>query len=131
AAFVLRYRLVDTGATEAEYQAAVARLFAAIGAASGSGAPAATINEEAGIARVLPLATEDGRQAVRLVRSRAAEWGIAPDRIGLMGFSAGGMVTVGVALRSDAGSRPDFIAPIYAVPAPGIEAPADAPPMFA
>src|SRR2546421_326254 len=32
----------------------------------------------------------DTQRAIRLVRSRAAEWGVNPDRIGVMGFSAGG-----------------------------------------
>ena len=34
--------------------------------------------------------TQDGQRAIRVVRSRAAEWGIDPNRIGIMGFSAGG-----------------------------------------
>jgi acetyl esterase/lipase len=39
---------------------------------------------------VIPLAIADGQQAVRLVRSHAREWGIARERIGILGFSAGG-----------------------------------------
>src|SRR3954462_11371270 len=39
-------------------------------------------------------ALADGNRAVRLVRARAAEWGIKPDRIGIMGFSAGGEVAI-------------------------------------
>lgn len=35
-------------------------------------------------------ALADTRRAIRLVRARASEWGVDPDRIGLMGFSAGG-----------------------------------------
>ena len=60
------------------------------------------------------LLLADGQQAVRLVRQGAAEWGIQSDRIGIMGFSAGGTVTATVALRHDAESRPDFAAAIYA-----------------
>ena len=37
-------------------------------------------------------AREDGQRAMRLVRSHAKEWGIDPNRIGIMGFSAGGEV---------------------------------------
>ena len=67
----------------------------------------------------------DALRAVRLVRSRAAEWGVKNDRIGLLGFSAGGEVALLAAARHDAGkpaatdpiervsSRPDFFAPIY------------------
>ena len=42
-------------------------------------------------------AREDGLRAMRLVRSRAAEWGIDPKRVGIMGFSAGGEVVSWVA----------------------------------
>src|SRR5207302_5877708 len=77
-----------------------------------------------------PLAIADGRQSVALVRQHAAEWGIAPDRIGLLGFSAGGRVTAGVALEHDDASRPDFAAVIYGALWENLEVPADAPPLF-
>ena len=76
------------------------------------------------------MGVADGLQAMKLVRRRAAEWGVAPDRIGIMGFSAGGSVTTGVALEYDADSRPDFAAPIYSAPIEDISVPADAPPLF-
>jgi acetyl esterase/lipase len=130
AAFVLKYRLMNSGSGDAELQAATARLFANIRTASGTPDPGGVFARDTAMARVTALATEDGRQAVRLVRQRAAEWGIAPDRIGLMGFSAGGIVTAGVALEHDAASRPSFVAPIYSVMPAGAKVPADAPPMF-
>jgi len=55
----------------------------------------------------------DGIQALKVVRQHAAEWGISPDRIGFMGFSAGAMVTSGALLQRDAAARPNFAAPIY------------------
>lgn len=70
-------------------------------------------------------AMADTRRALRTVRSRAKEWGIRPDRIGIMGFSAGGELAAFAAMKSDdgdaaavdpmerAGSRPDFQALIY------------------
>ena len=70
-------------------------------------------------------AIADGERAVRIVRSRADEWHVRPDRIGFMGFSAGGDLTMAVGRESDAGdaaaddpidrasSRPDFQVPIY------------------
>ena len=76
------------------------------------------------------LAVADGLQAVRVTRQHAAEWGIAPDRIGIMGFSAGGVVTTGVAAQYDAESRPNFAAPIYTAPWEVATVPADAPPLF-
>lgn len=75
------------------------------------------------------IGVEDGRQAVRVVRERAAEWGIDPSRIGLSGFSAGGAVAMGVALEHDAASRPDFVVSVYPPPRER-PVPADAPPLF-
>jgi acetyl esterase/lipase len=73
----------------------------------------------------------DGIQALKVVRLHAAEWGVSPDRIGFMGFSAGAMVTSGTLLQEDASGRPNFAAPIYGGPfgvMPTI--PAKLPPLF-
>ncbi|GAB3709064.1 hypothetical protein GCM10027592_44920 [Spirosoma flavus] len=80
----------------------------------------------------IPLVIADGRAAIAYVRKHAAEYGIAPDRIGIVGFSAGGTVTASSAFNYSAENRPNFVAPIYAyMPATlqGTVA-ADAPPMF-
>ena len=73
----------------------------------------------------------DGIQALKVVRQHAAEWGLAPDRIGFMGFSAGAMVTSGALLQKEVVARPNFAAMIYGGPfgeMPPI--PANLPPMF-
>lgn len=74
------------------------------------------------------LAGDDGRQAIRLVRERAGEFGYRPDRVGMIGFSAGGMVTA-EALFGPAETRPDFAAIIYGARAVK-EVPSPAPPLF-
>ena len=73
----------------------------------------------------------DGIQAVKVVRQHAAEWGISPERVGFMGFSAGAMVTTGVLLQENATARPNFAAPIYGGPF-GVmpDIPAKLPPIF-
>ena len=76
------------------------------------------------------LAVEDGKQALRTVRQRAAEWQIRPDKIGMVGFSAGARVTVGVATEYEADSRPDFAASIYGAHWKDTTVPPDAPPLF-
>jgi acetyl esterase/lipase len=76
------------------------------------------------------MAAEDGRQALRVLRRRAAEWGVAPDRIGIMGFSAGSMVATQAALQHDADSRPNFVGAIYGPPIGEYNVPADAPLLF-
>ena len=67
-----------------------------------------------------PVEIGDAQRAIRTVRARAAEWKIAPDRIGIMGFSAGGHLASSASTHFDAGnasapdpidragSRPDF-----------------------
>jgi acetyl esterase/lipase len=73
----------------------------------------------------------DGIQALKVVRQHAAEWGISPDRVGFLGFSAGGMVASGVLLQQDAAARPNFAAPIYGAPFGVMPAiPASLPPIF-
>ena len=71
-------------------------------------------------------ALADTQRAVRMVRAHAKEWGVAPDKIGVMGFSAGGEQAARVALNFDAGNpdatdpvdrescRPDFVVLVYA-----------------
>lgn len=68
-----------------------------------------------------PIELGDAQRAIRLVRSRAKEFGVSPDRIGMMGFSAGGHLASTAATHFDsgnpeapdpidhAGSRPDFV----------------------
>lgn len=73
----------------------------------------------------------DGIQALKVVRQHAAEWGIAEDRVGILGFSAGAMVTSGALLQENGGARPSFAAPIYGGPFGVMPAiPAKLPPIF-
>ena len=73
------------------------------------------------------VALADAQRAMRLIRHRAQGWGVMPDRVAAMGFSAGGHVCADLATRFDAptyrpvdaadrlSARPDLAAPIYAV----------------
>jgi len=127
AAFVLKYRLMDTG-TEEQYRERATAMTRATQRSSTT--PATPPAPNPARQQALEFAIADGAQAVRLVRQRAAEWGIAPDRIGLIGFSAGGMLTMGVVIKNDAASRPNFAAPIYGGSTNGQTVAADAPPLF-
>lgn len=60
------------------------------------------------------LATHDGLKAVEYVRSHAAEMEIDPNKIGFMGFSAGGTLTMSVVYNGTEKDIPNFVAPIYA-----------------
>ncbi len=81
---------------------------------------------------VVSMGIEDGKAAIAYVREHAEEYGIKPDQIGIMGFSAGGTVTAGVAFTYGEKSRPDFAVPVY--PYVGSfgdpPVPEDAPPIF-
>ncbi|MBL8556736.1 MAG: alpha/beta hydrolase fold domain-containing protein [Phenylobacterium sp.] len=123
AAFVLKYRVLPTEPGAAGLDKANAE-FAAAG-------PAARVRRIGDGARV---ATEDAQEAMRVVRARAAEWGLDPHRVGFMGFSAGAITTMSLTLAADPATRPDFIAPVYGglgPPLTGGTIPDRPPPMWA
>ena len=62
-----------------------------------------------------PDAQNDLRQALEVVRSHAAEYGIDPNKVGAMGFSAGGHLVMSGAELLPAPERPSFVASIYPV----------------
>jgi acetyl esterase/lipase len=74
-----------------------------------------------------PIELQDAQRAIRMVRARAAQYGLQPDRIGIMGFSAGGHLASTAGTHFDsmdaaagdaielASSRPDFLVLCYPV----------------
>lgn len=84
------------------------------------------------IGNTVPLSVADGIAAVAYVRKHASEWGLTADRVGIIGFSAGGTLAAAAGLTYTPESRPAFIAPIYAAAARLRDrpVPADAPPLF-
>jgi acetyl esterase/lipase len=116
AAFVLKYRLVPSGEDAVKEMSGIA--------------DRKRFDEEN--ASIVPLEVSDGLTALTYVRQHAAEYKIAPNHIGIMGFSAGGTITAGVTFGYSSENRPDFVAPIYAYLGALKETnvPADAPPMF-
>jgi len=120
AAFVLKYRVIETPASGFKMGAP-----GAAGRGAAGRGPATNMDDSSkyGIA--------DGIQALKVVRQHAAEWGISPNRVGFMGFSAGAMVTTGTLFQEDAAARPNFAAPIYGGPFGAMPAiPANLPPVF-
>jgi len=116
-AFVLKYRLAHTGDDATQEFAAMFEDHAKF---------------EELLKTIVPQSVADGLAAVTYVRQQASEWGVSPDRVGIIGFSAGGTVTAEVAFRYKAEGRPAFVAPIYSggTMAKDLAVPADAPPMF-
>lgn len=116
-AFVLKYRLAHSGEdATTEFMA----LFA----------DKPKLHEM--LEKAVPPSIADGLAAVEYVRKHTADWGISADKVGIIGFSAGGTVTAGVGLHYKPEGRPAFVAPIY--PATSMlkndPVPADAPPLF-
>jgi len=142
AALVLKYRLTDTG-TDEEFAQSQARAAAGRGRAGGAGAggagrgaPGANAGRGAGApglqTQIRTMAAADGLRAIEVVRQHAAEWRLDPDKVGIMGFSAGGYVAVQAALDHTAATRPNFVGAIYACceNAAEMKVPDDAPPTF-
>ncbi len=119
AAFVLKYRLNPTAVTMPEFEAEMAKMFT-------PGAPRPPVNQDPAVQLAPQIA--DARAAFALVRARAKEWKVDTDRIGMVGFSAGAMLTLSTALHGQ-DAKPAFIGNIYG-PLSAVTVPADAPPLF-
>jgi acetyl esterase/lipase len=80
----------------------------------------------------VPLCIADGRAAIAYVRAQAKDFNINPDRIGIMGFSAGGTITAAAAFNYTPENKPNFAAPVYAFFPKTMQGTvaSDAPPMF-
>jgi acetyl esterase/lipase len=124
AAFVLKYRLNQTPAGMDAFGRSMAQMFTE-GAKNGAAARAAQQQDPA---KALAPQIADARAAFALVRARAAAWHVDPDRVGMVGFSAGAMLTMATALHGQ-DARPAFIGNVYG-PLAAVQVPADAPPLF-
>jgi acetyl esterase/lipase len=117
-AFIVKYRLNPTPTDEFDFQAEMNAVIAKIQ----NGEPMPELPTP-------PQAVEDGIAALRYVRLNAAEYGIDPSRIGMVGFSAGAMTSLEVIDNIPEEEQPAFIGSIYG-PMKAREVPASAPPLF-
>jgi acetyl esterase/lipase len=131
-AFLLKYRVMGTPADHAVFTANMAALDARV-AAPGPAAKAPRAMDELltdeASRHAREIAADDGRRAMQIVRGRAAEWGLSPERIGMIGFSAGAFLVADVAMKPQAPAMA-FVAAIYGGETRGRPVPADAPPLF-
>jgi acetyl esterase/lipase len=121
AAFVLKYRLNQTPQEMAAFEREMAQMF------SGAARPARPPGADDAASTLAPQIA-DARAAFALVRARAATYHVDPDRIGMLGFSAGAMLTMATTLHGQ-DAKPAFIGDIYG-PLASVKVPADAPPLF-
>ena len=117
-AFVLKYRLVPTGVDGVQ------------DITDDSTENPTKVGER--VAPVLPLSIADGLAAISYVREHAKDLQLDPNKIGFMGFSAGGAVTMGVTFNYIEANKPNFIVPVYPwmTVVGDYTVPQDAPPML-
>lgn len=114
AVFVLKYRLTPTPTRDEDFLQQLMQI----------------VHDEKQMKAQVPIAIMDGQQALKVVRARASEWNLNPARIGILGFSGGGVIALATATQYEADKWPDFVAPIYAPVWQELKVPADAPPLF-
>ena len=115
-AFVLKYRLNPTPAATSDFEQLLLKAIAQ------STSPSRNVSMPS-------YAVTDARAALALVRSRAPEWHLDPNKVGLLGFSAGAMTSLATVLSPDQTQMPSFLGYIYG-PVAAVDVPANAPPLF-
>jgi acetyl esterase/lipase len=130
--FVLKYRLQASDADHKAFEARMAASDTALAVPRPKSTKPHAIGDLISTDSYLEAraaCADDGRRAIEIVRERAEQIGLHPDRIGMIGFSAGAFLAVDVALDPRA-EQLAFIAPIYGGETQGAPVPADAPPLF-
>ncbi|MEA2801110.1 MAG: hypothetical protein QOE49_1205 [Rhodospirillaceae bacterium] len=131
-AFLLKYRVRGTPASQADYDAEMAKADSRIDPTRTGKSAFRALGE------ILPpeafrdaraAAADDGRRAVAIVRERAKQWDVDPGKVGMIGFSAGAFLVVDVAVDPRAVPLA-FVAAVYGGETRGRPVPADAPPLF-
>jgi dienelactone hydrolase len=130
AAFVLKYRLRTSDMKQATLPTG-APLRAAVFESDKLVNANANPLKDSVSAKVISMAAEDTRQAMRIIRKNATKWNVNPDKLGCIGFSAGGGVALSAAMHNtDRSAMPGFIATIYGPALEDVVVPNSAPPLF-
>jgi acetyl esterase/lipase len=131
-AFLLKYRVQASPADQPAFEAAMAAIDAGLAVPRPKSQKPGAIGDVISTPEYLAAreaCADDGRRAIELVREHAERFGVVPDTVGMIGFSAGAFLAVDIALDPRA-EQLAFIAPIYGGETRGAPVPADAPPMF-
>lgn len=123
-AFVLKYRLQPTADKLEDFEHQMTNRFAEAEKMAKEGGETAPRRPRGDLSNQLA----DAEAAYAMILSRAKEWNVDPNRIGMMGFSAGAGLTMMTTLQSKK-VKLSFIAPIYGS-LNAVEVPEDAPPLF-
>jgi len=114
AGIVLKYRTMPPNITDEERKRLRAAMNAPLANATGFAKDVA----------------DDLREAIRLTQANASKWNVDPNRIGVMGFSAGAHLILTIALNPKEGLRPAFFVPVYGLVPEGSKFPAGTGPVF-
>lgn len=129
AAFVLKYRTHPIGDENADGKVDAQDLLIksnkVMGSLTRESATAACLSME-----YTHLAFQDADRAISMVRQHAAKWGVNPDKIGIVGFSAGAVTSMHQVLEHSEAGKPNFGGIIYGGWTHDVKAPADAVPVF-
>ena len=126
AAFVVKYRVNETPADMSKMRPMGPGAVGAPGSAPGAAPPPPPPPPPDGPR----FGVADAKQALRWVRDHAKDYGVDPERVGLVGFSAGAGNIWGLILDNDPSAKPNFIAPIYGGFGARTPLPAAPPPLF-
>jgi acetyl esterase/lipase len=131
-AFLLKYRVQASDPDQQAFEAQMAAIDSGLAARLSAGDKPRAIGDLIATENYLAAraaCADDGRRAIEIVRAQAERFGVRPDTIGMIGFSAGAFLAVDIAL-DPRGEQLAFIAPIYGGETRGAPVPPDAPPLF-
>lgn len=131
-AFLLKYRVQASNPDQAAFEAQMATTDAALAMQRTAAQLPRAIGDLISTQEYLQAraaAADDGRRAITIVREQAARFGLRPEAIGMIGFSAGAFLAVDVAM--DPRDAPlAFVGAVYGGETLGATVPVDAPPLF-
>ena len=79
---------------------------------------------------IIRLAAEDAKAAIRMVREHADAWHLSKNKIGYLGFSAGGGVAIAATMSAESVERPDFVCTNFGPSLMPVSVTKDAPPLL-
>ena len=125
AVFILKYRTLQVDPAAANHTSAPPPTHLVI--RNGNANP---IPDDVQANEVLRFAIADTQNALRIVRGNASRWQLDPQRVGLIGVSAGGGVAIGTVLQDEPGASANFLVSIYGPSLMDVRVPENAPPLF-
>ena len=132
AAFVLKYRLYNEEMNRtAGEQMPPMKMMLQVDQFTELEKANANPSDDPKMTEVLNLAADDAQQALQIIRERSGEWNVDANKVGYLGFSAGGGVALGAVVGENrAAVQPDFIGTIYGPSLIDVVPPKTAPPIF-